>query len=409
MTKVSVSGLGKAGLPLCAVLAEAGHTVYGVDVSPQVVEKINKGQCPVSGEPGLPEALEKHGGKNIQATTNAKKAAQETDVHIIIVPLFLDENHKPDYKNIDEASEKIGQGLKKGDLVVLETTVPVGTTKGRLKNKLEALSGLKAGQEFHLAYSPERIMTGYSLDRFKRFPKIVGGLDDKSTEKAHKFYSSFCENVSKATDTETAEYTKIIEGVYRDVNIALANELFKTAETLGIDFWEAREAANHKYCEIHEAGLGVGGHCIPVYPHFLIDAVKDAKQKAVLTKTARDINESMAQYFSEKIIGGKQGTPGKCRVAVIGLTYREGVDETHNTPSKKLIQLLKKEGCKVYGVDPLIPSQRIEDEFGVEAYEGEDFNEFDFAVLVNKEEKYLEALNAAENVSVIYCKNQLKK
>ncbi|NQU79290.1 nucleotide sugar dehydrogenase, partial [Candidatus Woesearchaeota archaeon] len=268
--RISVVGLGKAGLPLAAVIADAGMDIVGLDTDESRIAMINEKKNPIPEEPGLKEIIEQRIGVNFHATSSYEEAVKSSDVHIVIVPLFIDDEHRPDFSILDSAFESVGKNMKKGDLVVLETTVPVGTTKGRIKDLLEKASGLTAGSDFFLAYSPERIMTGHSISRYKEFPKVVGGIDKESTDKAFDIYSKFCGKVDKVQDSSTAEMIKISEGVYRDVNIALANELLKVCNRYGVDFWEMREKANHQYCNIHEPG-NVGGHCIPVYPWFLIN------------------------------------------------------------------------------------------------------------------------------------------
>jgi len=182
--KVSIIGLGKAGLPLAAVIADSGIEVLGVDLDNKRVDMINKGINPIEEEPGLKELIEKHGGKSLKATTDTIGAAKQCNIHIVIVPLFIDQKKKPDFSIMKKAFNSVSKGLKKKDIVVLETTVPVGTTEDLIKGILEKSSGLKAGTDFYLAYSPERIMTGFSISRFKDFPKVVGGINKKSTEKA---------------------------------------------------------------------------------------------------------------------------------------------------------------------------------------------------------------------------------
>lgn len=413
MAKVSISGMGKAGLPLAVVVAEAGHEVTGIDVNQDVVDMINRGECPITGEPGLPEMIEKYHGTNLKATTDAVPASSDTQIHVVIVPLFIDEGFQPDFSCIDSAITDIGKGLSKGDLVVLETSVPVGTTRSRLAKNLEEASGLKAGEDFHLAYSPERIMTGYSISRFKEFPKIVGGITDESTEKAYEFYSSFCNSVTRVSNSETAELAKLAEGVYRDVNIAIANELYKVSSVYGVGFWEMRDAANHEYCNIHEAGAGVGGHCIPVYPQFIIQDFKKKGLEAPLSETARNLNDGMAGHFTDIVKKHfiEQGTkPEEVKVAVVGLTFREGVDELFYTRSKTLVRLLKDAGFNVYGIDPLLSADRIETEFQAKNDDGEDMSQFDCVILVNKEPGYAKKLmGLEEKIFIVDCKNNMGK
>ncbi len=401
--KVSVVGLGKAGLPLAAVIADSGHSVLGVDVSRKAVDMINAGKSPVKGEPGLVELIRKHRGRRLKATADPPEGSRATRVHIIIVPLLIDGEGVPDYKFIDAATRGVASGLKKGDLVVLETSVPVGTTRGRLAKILEEGSGLRAGRDFRLAYSPERIMTGYSVSRFREFPKVVGGIDEASTDDAYRFYRSFCKHVTKVSSAECAELVKLSEGVYRDVSIAIANELLRVSEAYGIDFWEMREAANHQYCNILEAGLGVGGHCIPVYPRFVIRGMGERGQDAPLARSARQVNDGMAAYYADKVV---KAAPKGGKVAVVGLAFREGVDETFYTRSKPLIAKLKEAGFDVYGLDPMLPPERIGSEFGVKPHLKRGFDGFDCVVVANKNREYLPALRkAAKKMPVIDCRN----
>ncbi len=390
--KISVVGLGKAGLPLAAVIADAGIDVIGVDLNSKKVQMINKGINPVKEEPGLSELIKKHGGKRLKATNNSIEAARESDVHIIVVPLFINENKKPDFSLIKKACENVGSGLKKNGLVVLETTVPVTTTETFIKDILEKNSKLKAGKDFYLAYSPERIMTGYSISRFKEFPKLIGGIDKESADKAFELYKKFAKPV-KVSNSRTAELAKIAEGVYRDVNIALANELFKVAEHYNIDFWEMRSAARHEFCNILEPG-NVGGHCIPVYPWFLINNLD-----VPLIKIARELNDGMVNYYANKIEKLKPKKAG-----IIGLSFREGVKEKAYSRSIDLINLLKKKGYDVYGLDPLYSKEEIEKEFDVN-YLG-DFNKVDAIILMNKEYRYKDKLKKIKN-KVIDIKNVL--
>jgi len=395
--KISVVGLGKAGLPLAAVIADAGIDVIGVDIDKNKVGLINRGINPIKEEPGLSGLVKKHGGKRLKATYDSIKASKESSVHIVIVPLFIDDKKKPDFSIIRKALENVGRGLKKGDVVVLETTVLVGTTETLVKEILEKNSNLKAGRDFYLAYSPERIMTGYSISRFREFPKIVGGINEISTNKAFDVYKKFA-NPFKVADSRTAELAKIAEGVYRDVNIALANELFKVSEHYNVDFWEMREAARHQYCNILEPG-NVGGHCIPVYPWFLINSLDGP-----LIKTARGLNDGMTDYYAEKIdkiIRNKKNA----KVGIIGLSYREGVKEKAYSRSIALIELLKRKGYDVYGLDSLYTKEEIKKEFDVD-YLG-DFRKMDAIVIMNRESSYKKDLLKLKD-RVVDVKNVLK-
>jgi len=376
--KISVTGLGKAGLPLAAVIADAGIEVLGIDLDSKKVDRINKGVNPIDEEPGLKELIKKHGGKSLKATTDSVNAVKESYAHIVIVPLFIDDRKKPDFSILKNAFESLSKGLKKNDVVVLETTVPVGTTENLVKNILEKGSGLKAGMGFYLAYSPERIMTGYSISRYKEFPKVIGGVNKESTDKAFDVYKKFA-NPVKVSNSRTAELVKVSEGIYRDVNIALANELLKAAEKYDVDFWEMRKAANHQFCNIHEPG-NVGGHCIPVYPWFLIN-----EMEVPLIKKAREVNDDMINYYYKKIeniIGKKKNA----KIGIIGLSYREGVKEKAYSRSIAMISLLKSKGHEVYGLDPLYSKDETEKEFRAN-YIG-NLDKMDAIILMNKEPSY---------------------
>jgi len=222
---ISVVGLGRAGLPLAAVIADSGFKVIGVDIDKKKCEMINKGINPISEELGLDELIRKHGGKNLIATPKYEDA-KDCNVYIIIVPLFVDENYNPDFSVLEGAIRSVGRILKKGDLVVLETTVPPMTTETLVKRWLEEESGLKLG-DFYLAYSPERTMTGYSISRLREFPKVIGGVDEESGRKAFEIYRKFIPNLHLVSAARVAEFIKLMEGCYRDVNIALANEYSK--------------------------------------------------------------------------------------------------------------------------------------------------------------------------------------
>lgn len=363
MHRIAVIGLGKAGLPIASVIADSGFGVMGVDIDGEKCNLINRGMNPIPDEQGLDELITKHGGKNLIATAEYKDA-KDCNFFIVIVPLFIDENHNPDYGILENAFRNIGKILKKGDCVVLETTVPPLTTETSVKGWLEEESGLKFG-DFYLAYSPERIMTGYSISRLREFPKVIGGVDEKSGKNAFEVYNKFIPNLHLVSSARVAEFVKVIEGCYRDVNIALANELFKIAGELGIDFYEAREYANHQYCNIHLPSTGVGGHCIPFYPWFLIKEMeKRAKYDyGSLLRTSREINDQMMNYWAERIILEclrVDKALGDVKICIKGITYREGIKELINSINLALVKLLMKKGLNVYAFDELFTKKEIE-------------------------------------------------
>jgi UDP-N-acetyl-D-mannosaminuronic acid dehydrogenase len=361
--KIAVIGLGKAGLPLASVIADNGFEVVGVDIDEKKCELINNGINPIPEEAGLDELIKKHGGKNLIATPKYEDAL-DCKVYIVIVPLFVDEHYNPDFRILETAFRNVGRLLNKGDTVVLETTVPPMTTETLVKKWLEEESGLKLG-EFYLAYSPERIMTGYSISRLREFPKVIGGVDKESGKKAFEIYKKFIPNIHLVSSARVAEFIKVIEGCYRDVNIALANELFKIANEIGVDFYEAREHANHEYCHIHLPSTGVGGHCIPVYPWFLIKEMeKRGKFNYVkLLRISRELNDEMINYWAERIVLEcmKINKPLKdVKICIKGITFRKGVKELYHSRNLALAKFLMEKGLNIFVYDEMFNKEEIE-------------------------------------------------
>jgi UDP-N-acetyl-D-mannosaminuronic acid dehydrogenase len=359
---VAVIGLGNAGLPLAAVIADSGLDVVGVDIDADRCLLINRGSSPIPEEPGLEDLIRIHGGKRLRATADFQDA-RGCGAFIVIVPLFVDEGLDPDWSVLEAACRSLGKILKGGDLVVLETTVPPGTTDRLVSSWLQQASGL-GREEFHLAYSPERIMTGYSISRLREFPKVVGGTDEKSGQLACQLYRRFIPHLHLVSSARVAEMIKVMEGCYRDVNIALANELFKISDELGIDFFEAREHANHQYCHLHLPSTGVGGHCIPVYPWFLIKEMEKRERfdYARLLRSSREINDQMVQYWAERILlqALKVKKPlGQVRICIAGITFRPGVKEFYNSRNLALAMLLGEKGLDVFAFDPLLTEEEV--------------------------------------------------
>lgn len=361
--RIAVVGLGNAGLPLAAVIANRGLKVTGIDVNRERCEKINKGINPIPQEAGLDELIKLHGGKILVATSDYSDA-KDCNVFIVIVPLFVDSGFNPDFGILEKALRSVGGILKTGDLVVLETTVPPGTTDTLARAWLEETSGLVVG-DFHLAYSPERIMTGYSISRLREFPKVIGGVNEDSGLAAYSIYKKFISNLSMVSTAKTAELIKVMEGCYRDVNVALANELFKIAEELGVEFYEARSYANHQFCHIHLPSTGVGGHCIPVYPWFLIKSMekKELFGNVRLLRTSRELNDSMIDHWTEKIVLAslRLNKPLKdVKICVKGLTYRQGVKEFYHSRNLALAKQLVEKGLNAFAWDELMSKEEVE-------------------------------------------------
>ena len=361
--EIAVIGLGNAGLPLAAVIADCGIAVIGVDVNEGRCLTINRGDNPIAEEAGLKELLKRHGGKRLIATPHFQDAAG-CRTFIVIVPVFVDASYNPDFSIMKSALESLGKILKKGDLVVLETTFPPKTTEDMAEKLLCRSSGLLPG-DFYLAYSPERIMTGYSISRLKEFPKVIGGRDEESGMVAYQVYSRFINNLHLVSSSRVAEMIKVMEGCYRDVNIALANELFKICQDMEVDFFEARDKANHQFCHIHLPSTGVGGHCIPVYPWFLIKEMEKREHfsHCRLLRAGREINDEMIEYWAERILMQclKIDKPlSSIRICIKGITYRAGVREFYHSRNLALAKLLADKGLDVYVSDPLLSGEEVE-------------------------------------------------
>lgn len=360
---VAVFGLGKMGLPLAAVLARERATVHGVDIDESVVETVNAGESPIANEPGLAPLLDQHGGAELTATTDGAAAAADADVMVILVPTIVDEDNDPILDPVAAAADDIAAGVEASDLVILESTVPPGTTVTFLTDAVTPDGdGPKPGDDFGVAYCPERTSAGRVIrDLTESYPKIVGGIDEPSTAAAAALYRSFNQPGVVEMDSATAaEAVKVFEGVYRDTNIALANELGVVCEELGLDSERIFDAANTQpYCDIHDPGIGVGGHCIPVYPHFVLDLTDSAP----LIETARGVNDSMPGHavdmLSSLLAGHGRDLEGT-NVLVLGATYRPGVEETRFSPSLDVIDLLREAGASPYVHDPLIAPEHLE-------------------------------------------------
>ncbi|WP_436911324.1 nucleotide sugar dehydrogenase [Halosimplex marinum] len=385
--EVAVYGLGKMGLPLAAVLADSGATVHGVDIDSDVVAAVNDGRSPVS-EPGLPALLEDHGGGALTATTDGAAAARRADVMIVLVPTVVDGDGDPDLGPVLAAGEAIREGVDAGDLVVLESTVPPGTTAGAFADAVEP-DDLVAGEDFGLAHCPERTSSGRVLrDLTESYPKIVGATSADATAVAADFYRTFNEpGVVELPGATAAEMVKVSEGIYRDVNIALANELAKACEEWGLDAGTVFEAANTQpFCEIHDPGVGVGGHCIPVYPHFVIDGASETP----LLETARAVNDGMPAHTAELVtdaLDARDVAPTDARVLVLGLTYRPGVRETRFAPAFDLVDELDERGVSVAAHDPLLTAEAVE-RAGATPVEDPLDGEWDAVALATGHEEY---------------------
>ena len=349
---VAVVGAGKMGLPLAAQFADHGWHVIAVDVQESVVAAINEGRSHVDEEPGLAELVSTaHKAGRLRATTDGQAAAGEADVVVLIVPVMLDDEQQPDYRYMDAAVASIAPGVHEGSLVVFETTLPVGDTRERFKPRLEAASGLTADRDFFVAFSPERLYSGAALRNLATYPKLVGGIGPASTARAATFYDAVLDTeIVAMSSSEAAEFSKLADTTYRDVNIALANEFARYAERVGVDVHEVIAAANSQpYSHIHQPGLGVGGHCIPVYPHFLLSRAPELELVG-LSRRTNDGQVGTAIRALQQELGGLEGVP----ILVLGLTYRHGVKELAYSRALPLIDRLTHQGAIVSAYDPLL-------------------------------------------------------
>jgi nucleotide sugar dehydrogenase len=352
-----VVGAGKMGLPLAVQFARHGWHVTAVDVNPDVVAAINEGRSHVAEEPGLAEGVaEVHAAGRLRATADGAAALREADVAVLIVPVMLDDTQQPDYRYMDSAVDSIAGGVHRGVTIIFETTLPVGDTRGRFTPRLEAATGLKADEDFFVAFSPERLYSGAVFANLSTYPKLVGGIGPESGRRAANFYDSVLDaEIVAMSCAEAAEFSKIADTTYRDVNIALANNFARYADRVGVDIQEVIDGANSQpYSHIHQPGIGVGGHCIPVYPHLLLSRAPDLEVVAVSRRT-NDAGVGNAIKSLEALLGSLDDVP----ILVLGLTYREGVKELAYSRALPLIERLSFHGAAVSAYDPLLSDDDI--------------------------------------------------
>lgn len=374
--RIAVIAMGKIGLPLAVQFADMGHEVIGVDVNEETVRLINEATEPFPGEAHLQDKLSElvPAGK-LRATTDYAEAIPQADAVVLVVPLFVnDETWNPDFAWMDAATRSLAEHLTPGTLISYETTLPVGTTRGRWKPMIEEISGLEEGKDFHLVFSPERVLTGRVFEDLRRYPKLVGGLSEEGTRQAIEFYEAVLtfderpdlprENgVWDMGSAEAAEMAKLAETTYRDVNIGLANQFAVYADSEGIDVQRVIDACNSQpYSHIHRPGIAVGGHCIPVYPRLYLSTDPDAS----IVRTARQYNAGMPEYVVgrvESLLGDLAGQ----KVAVLGASYRGGVKETAFSGVFATVDALRAKGAEVKVHDPMYTDEELA-AFGWDAY-----------------------------------------
>ncbi len=353
---VSVYGLGNIGLGVVAVLVRArAKKIIGVDVDSEKVSVLNRGEINHPDKlvvEWIKKGLEEN---KIVFTTDAIWASKNTQVKIIDVPLGLTNDRKPDYTCLDQALRTIAKGLKRDDLVIVETTLPPLALEEHVKPVLETESGLRVGVDFYLVYSPERVMIERIIyDIEEAYPKLVGGLDEESLKRAKAFYEVFVRKGVITENVRVVELAKIYEAVYRDVNIALANELAVITRRLGVDYERVRRlASTNPYVHLHRPSSGVGGACLPVYPYFLLDRAYRENISLKLVDTGRRVNNSqplrVVSLVREATL--KLGLR-KPVVLVLGVAYRGGIGDTRNSPSLEIVRRLVGGGYEVRVSDP---------------------------------------------------------
>lgn len=391
--RIAVVALGKIGLPLAVQFASKGHEVIGVDVSKRRVELVNEAKEPFPGEARLQELLsEAVTSGRLRATTDYGEAIPDAEAVILVVPLVVDEDSKPDFRWMDAATSSLAEHLSANTIVSYETTLPVGTTRERWKPMIEEISGLKEGRDFHLVFSPERVLSGRVFADLRRYPKLVGGLNESGTAAGIALYEQLLDFDERADlprgngvwdmgSAEAAELAKLAETTYRDVNIALANQFAIFADRAGIDIYTVIEACNSQpYSHLHRPGIAVGGHCIPVYPRLYLSSDPDAD----VVSTARAANAAMPEYVVSRL-AGLLGDLRGLRIAVLGAAYRGGVKETAFSGVFATVNALRHRGALVLVNDPLYTDEELEG-FGWVPYHFGD--EVDAAIIQADHEEY---------------------
>ena len=419
-SKIVVIGMGYVGIPAAALFADVeGFTVVGIQRKSKrsgwKIDWLNQGKNPIGGdEPGLSELIEKVVKKGTFRVTDDFSECKDADVILIDVQTPTDENGIPRYESLKEVSSQVGKYLKKGVLVSIESTVAPGTISNIVKPILEKESEMVAGRDFSLIFSYERVMVGRLIKNIVHLPRIVGGIDKKSTDMGVELYKKIVEERVIPTDVLTAEVAKVVENTYRDVNIAFANEIALICESLGIDAFKVRELVNtlpndpsnpssNPHRNMHFPGAGVGGHCLPKDPWLLkygLDTYGKFKFDPKLITDSRKLNQYMPIHTAELVENGlnEAGRDIKdSKIVILGVAFLENSDDTRNTPSKLLYEILQKKGAK-----PILHDPYVRD---FELPFAKDFNEIfkdaDAIVLVTKHKDYL-------NLDLKSIKNQMR-
>jgi UDP-N-acetyl-D-glucosamine dehydrogenase len=356
---IAVIGAGYVGMPHAQTFAEAGRKVVLVDVLPQVVDAINRGESHIRDVPS--DVLEKLVDDGLITATADYAVVRDSAAVVIAVGTPLSRQREPDLSHVESAARDIAPHLKHGHVVILESTTYPGTTREVLQPILEAGSGLTAGVDFHLAFAPERVDPGRTDWTTQSTPKVVGGINAESTKAAAAVYRGAVANVHEVSTADAAELTKLLENIFRSVNIALVNELAQLCDRMGIDVWEVVEAAATKPFGFmsFQPGPGLGGHCIPLDPYYLAWKAREYDFNTRFVELAGEINNNMP-YFCRSVIsqalnhGAERPVKGS-KILLIGVAYKADIDDVRESPAEKLLELLRNAGADVSYHDPFVP------------------------------------------------------
>jgi UDP-N-acetyl-D-glucosamine dehydrogenase len=392
---VGIIGLGYVGLPLVIRYCEEGFRVTGFDVDQRKVGRLNKGESYIKHIPsGKLKALRE---KRLFGATTDYSRLKDADCVIICVPTPLKKNKEPDLSYVEKTSDEVAKYLRKGQLVSLESTTYPGTTREILLTKFER-KGLKAGKDFFLVFSPEREDPGNPRFHTKNIPKVVGGITPQCTNAGEALYGQTIDRVVVVSSPEVAEFTKLLENIFRGINIALVNELKMLADRMGIDIWEVIEASSTKpfgFMPFYP-GPGLGGHCIPIDPFYLSWKAKEYEFNTRFIELAGEINTGMPNYVVTKITDGLN-RQGKClrnsKILILGVAYKKDTDDIRESPSVEIIDILKDKGAKVDYNDPFIPSfsgMRHYPDLSMKSVEitGKTLKKYDCAAIITNHSQY---------------------
>jgi UDP-N-acetyl-D-glucosamine dehydrogenase len=356
MTSIGIIGLGYVGLPLAVAFAQEGCDVVAVDVDARKIEAIAAGESYIE---DVPSELLREVSERIHATTHYARLAR-TDAVLVCVPTPLTANREPDLGPLIDSTRALAEVLQAEQLVVLESTTYPGTTRERVAPLLEE-SGLTAGRDFHLAFSPERVDPGRTDFTLRNTPKVVGGLTEACAARAEAVYGLVCDNLVRVSSAEAAELTKLLENIFRSVNIALVNELAMLTDRMGIDIWEVVDAAATKPYGFmrFEPGPGMGGHCLPVDPFYLSWRAREFDMATEFIELSGKVNQQMPYHCvakAQRVLNEAGRSVKGARVAVLGVSYKPGVGDIRESPALKIISLLKDLGADVRYHDPHVPA-----------------------------------------------------